>query len=185
MYVYSKKLFDDMFGLTIKPFLVSEYLDRIEQEHLKIIEAKKKEPKYIITLWIGLDGLRMNEDETLEWVSRAKKESESPQDKVVTGRQSVPTPIYPSYIYQPRIYPSYLYQQPVFPIPWMNQPMQATTQWKGPIETAIQQQTQQILQSIQMQTAQIDNNIRIMEMMNSQQNCNQIHQIWLDKQQQI
>lgn len=52
-------------------FSVSEYLSRIERAHLDILEGLKPVSK-AITLWIGLDGLRLNEDGTMEWVSRKK-----------------------------------------------------------------------------------------------------------------
>lgn len=57
----------------IKPdsFSVQAYLDRMEQAALEILE--KQEPvEQIIVLWWGLDGLRLNEDGTMEWISRKK-----------------------------------------------------------------------------------------------------------------
>lgn len=56
-------------------FSVSEYLSRIEQAALDILESMKPIDK-TITLWWGLDGLRLNEDGTTEWVSRKKKSVE-------------------------------------------------------------------------------------------------------------
>lgn len=53
-------------------FSVSEYISRIEQTALDILESMKPIDK-TITLWWGLDGLRLNEDGTTEWVSRKKK----------------------------------------------------------------------------------------------------------------
>lgn len=52
-------------------FSISEYLSRIERAHLDILEGLEPVSKDI-TLWIGLDGLRLNEDGTMEWVSRKK-----------------------------------------------------------------------------------------------------------------
>lgn len=57
-------------------FSVSEYLSRIEQAALDILESMKPIDK-TITLWWGLDGLRLNEDGTTEWVSRKKKSVET------------------------------------------------------------------------------------------------------------
>lgn len=51
---------------------VFEYLSRIEAAHLDILENIVPTDK-TITLWWGLDGLRLNEDGTMEWVSRKKK----------------------------------------------------------------------------------------------------------------
>lgn len=51
---------------------VYEYLDRIEKASLEILEAKQPISQ-VITLWCGFDGLRLNEDGTMEWVSRKKK----------------------------------------------------------------------------------------------------------------
>lgn len=55
-----------------EPYFVSKYLSRIEAAHLDILESKVPTDK-TITLWWGLDGLRLNEDGTMEWVSRKKK----------------------------------------------------------------------------------------------------------------
>ena len=53
-----------------------ESLDR-EKEILKIEEEKERREPYIITLWLGLDGLRINEDGSYEWVDRRPKKQES------------------------------------------------------------------------------------------------------------
>lgn len=196
------------------PFIVSEYLSRIEQEHVKILDERDKEPAYIITLWLGLDGLRMNEDGTFEWVSRKMKtitfytygteNSEFRESDIIEKTFPVPSPIYhpvptPTYLagcpqyYYSTCCPTYTppYQKPLFPMPWMNQSMQSQIQelkqreLELRINMGIQQQTQQIQQSIQTQTAQIENNMRLIEMLNSQQNCNRITQLHLDSQQQM
>lgn len=52
-------------------FTVSEYFSRIERANLDILEDQKPVSK-VITLWLGLDGLQLNEDGTTEWVSRKK-----------------------------------------------------------------------------------------------------------------
>ncbi len=53
-------------------YSVSKYLSRIEAAHLDILESKVPTDK-TITLWWGLDGLKLNEDGTMELVSRKKK----------------------------------------------------------------------------------------------------------------
>lgn len=40
---------------------------------MKILEENEKKNPYLITLWWGLDGLRLNEDGTIEMVTRAAK----------------------------------------------------------------------------------------------------------------
>ncbi len=57
-----------------EPFIVSEYYDRMEKAALDILEHQWPVDQTII-LWWGLDGLRLNEDGTLEWVSRKKPKS--------------------------------------------------------------------------------------------------------------
>lgn len=54
-----------------EPFVISEYYARTEQAALDILEQQETVDQTII-LWWGLDGLRLNEDGTLEWVSRRK-----------------------------------------------------------------------------------------------------------------
>lgn len=54
-----------------EPFIASEYLARIEQTSFEIAENQEPVGQTII-LWWGLDGLRLNEDGSLEWISRKK-----------------------------------------------------------------------------------------------------------------
>lgn len=68
-----------------KSFVVSEYLARIEKASLDILESRKPADK-IIVLWWGLDGLRLNEDGALEWISREK----SKQTKQTVSVQFTP-----------------------------------------------------------------------------------------------
>lgn len=53
-----------------KLFCVSAYLDRIEKAWIEILQESEKEPKTEFVLWLGLDGLRINDDGTSEWISR-------------------------------------------------------------------------------------------------------------------
>lgn len=73
-YLINEKPFEEAEPLEPpKPFIVSEYCDRIEKISLKILEEQEPVEKIVI-LWWGLDGLRMNEDGSLEWISRKKTE---------------------------------------------------------------------------------------------------------------
>ena len=55
----------------LEPFVISEYYARTEQAALDILETQEPVDQTII-LWWGIDGLRLNEDGTMEWVSRRK-----------------------------------------------------------------------------------------------------------------
>lgn len=55
-----------------KQYSAFKYLSRIEAAHLDILESKSPIDKTVI-LWWGLDGLQLNEDGTMKWVSRKKK----------------------------------------------------------------------------------------------------------------
>ena len=72
----------------LEPFVISEYYARTEQAALDILETQEPVDQTII-LWWGLDGLRLNEDGTMEWVSRRKPK---PVQRSEFGqlRQSIP-----------------------------------------------------------------------------------------------
>lgn len=55
-----------------------DYLSRIET----LCETLWQEPheKYVLILWWGLDGLRLNENGTREWVNKAKPKPEPKED---------------------------------------------------------------------------------------------------------
>lgn len=54
-----------------EPFSVADYLERMERAHLDIL--KKQEPvDMTIILWLGLDGLTLDENRELKRVSRKK-----------------------------------------------------------------------------------------------------------------
>lgn len=57
-------------------FCVSAYMERMERETIKILNTKESNDK-TITLWWGLDGLRLNEDGSIEWISRRKQKEVS------------------------------------------------------------------------------------------------------------
>lgn len=69
----------------VQSFSASEYLERMEKVNLEILENQHK-PDKILILWWGLDGLRLNEDGTLEWISRKK-----PTPKPCVFDSSLPT----------------------------------------------------------------------------------------------
>lgn len=53
----------------VAPFSVAEYYKRKEKLTLQILEDKKP-VSHTIVLWWGLKGLRLNDDGSLEWISR-------------------------------------------------------------------------------------------------------------------
>lgn len=79
----------------IKPFIVSEYYDRIEKAALDILEDQKPVDQIII-LWWGFDGLRLNENGELEWISR-KKQKPVNQNICYQPAQSMAQASYPLY----------------------------------------------------------------------------------------
>lgn len=68
----------------VKPFCVSEYYYRTEKIALDILERQKTADK-TITLWWGMDGLRLNEDGTTEWISRKKPEPIKQREEIDRG----------------------------------------------------------------------------------------------------
>lgn len=54
----------------VSDFSPSKYLERMEQAGLDILREREKEPVYYITLWLGLDGLRLNGDGSYNWIRR-------------------------------------------------------------------------------------------------------------------
>lgn len=54
-------------------FSVPEYLDRIEKLSLKLQSEKESKEPYLITLRIGYDELRLNEDGSFEWIDKRPK----------------------------------------------------------------------------------------------------------------
>lgn len=84
---------NDNLNSEIEPFSLPAYFDRMEQASLDILE--KQEPiDQTIILWWGLDGLRLNEDGTIEWISR-KRQKPVNQDTSYQMCQSIaPFPIF-------------------------------------------------------------------------------------------
>lgn len=76
-----------------EPFVVSEYLTRIEKASIEILESRKP-VEQIVILWWGLDGLRLNEDGATEWISRKKSEPVSTNVLYQPCWSITPTPQY-------------------------------------------------------------------------------------------
>lgn len=58
----------------VSDFSPAKYLERMEQAGLEILRERENEPVYYITLWLGLDGLRLNEDGSYDWIRREEDE---------------------------------------------------------------------------------------------------------------
>lgn len=85
-----KVLFDSVFQQYEKSYSISAYYDRIEKVSAEILESQKPVDKSII-LWWGLDGLRLNEDGTSEWISRKKPSpiSQIPRPSYISLSQGI------------------------------------------------------------------------------------------------
>jgi hypothetical protein len=75
------------------PFFVSEYYDQMEKAVLDILENQETVDQTII-LWWGLDGLRLNEDGTMKWVSRRKPKPVQENIFFQSCQSIIPTPKY-------------------------------------------------------------------------------------------
>lgn len=75
----------------VAPFSVAEYYKRKEKLTLQILEDKKP-VSHTIVLWWGLDGLRLNEDGSREWISRKNTVN---QNIFYPSQQSICTPNHP------------------------------------------------------------------------------------------
>lgn len=73
------------------PFSASDYLERIEKASIEILAGLEQEEKYTLVLWAGLDGLRLNENGTLEWIKRDRLGQANP-------RKSLPETNMQSYV---------------------------------------------------------------------------------------
>lgn len=170
-----------------RPFVVSEYLSRIEKEYIKIIEERKKNEPYKIVLWIGIDGLKLNEDGTSEWIKKGQKDN-------ITYRKTSPGTyqyynFYPSYTpfssglcnaftsYTPyqQFYPMYSLQQCCFQRIGQSYSIQQQSQ---NIEQSICQQIQQANQNIINLERQISQSIQNQKIIESLQ-CNHIDKSYI------
>lgn len=66
------KLFASKKPEKVPPFFVSEYLERLEKACIEMWEQQAPVDNSI-TLWWGLDGLRMEPDGSTRWISKRKR----------------------------------------------------------------------------------------------------------------
>lgn len=71
-----KQLFHDQLCSYVSDFSTSAYMGRIEKAAVEIMQEAQNRTEYQLVLWAGLDGLRVNEDGTAEWIRREKKKPE-------------------------------------------------------------------------------------------------------------
>lgn len=67
----------------------AQILEEQENFILELQEEKEKREQYEIVLWWGLDGLKLNNDGTSEWISRRKHQPKP--DQVLTFEFTLPT----------------------------------------------------------------------------------------------
>lgn len=90
---------------TAEPFVVSEYLARIERVALDIEQEKREKAPTVIVLWLLLDGLQINADGSFEWIKRERDlAGEGGRGGHVTSKfvplstfYSLPQSVYPPY----------------------------------------------------------------------------------------
>lgn len=68
-----KELYRSQFRPYVSDFSVYKYMDRIEKAGIEIMAEEEKRQEYQLVLWAGLDGLRMNQDGTTEWIRREEE----------------------------------------------------------------------------------------------------------------
>lgn len=132
-----KQLFRSQFRQYISDFSTSAYMGRIEKSSVEIMQDAQKRPKYQFVLWAGLDGLRMNDDGTTEWIRREEK----------------PKPVSVSYSL-----PQSLAWNPAFNVNQMQNVSRETQN-----QLAILQAQTQNLQFQQWQTEQMQNMISVIQ----------------------
>lgn len=71
------------------PFSISDYLSRRERTILDLMEQREKEEPYVITLWLGLDGLQLNEDGSTEWIRRTANNDLADKTGLVLSQESL------------------------------------------------------------------------------------------------
>lgn len=91
-----KRKNDDLcaYSTPVRRFSVSEYMERTEKAWLEIMREQERKPVYLITIWWGLDGLKLNEDGTTEWIRRGANKPDNLYYGLV---QSITPPPAPSY----------------------------------------------------------------------------------------
>ncbi len=124
------------------PFIVSEYLERMEKAGIEVLENREPIERTII-LWWGLDGLRLNEDGMLEWISRKK-----------------PEPVNQDVFYQT---PQWIAPLGIAPLGWHPYGVNMFQNTQAQINCLAAQNT-----CLKMQAAQIAQNAQIMNCINAQ-----------------
>lgn len=61
-------------------FSYQDYFETIEQVTLDILKEKEEREHYQLILWLGLDGLKLNDDGSTEWISRRGNYTSKPLD---------------------------------------------------------------------------------------------------------
>lgn len=78
----------------IPNFSIGEYLERIENVSIRILEEQKRADQRI-TLWWGVNGIRLNDDGTIEWVKRTSIAENSALHKNQTNKTRLKIPPMP------------------------------------------------------------------------------------------
>lgn len=68
-----------------KPFSVTEYLDSMEKLHIDLHRQREAEKREPVVLWWGMDGMRINEDGTTEWISKRPEEEPEPAPTTISA----------------------------------------------------------------------------------------------------
>lgn len=62
-----------MYAHEPKQWSITSYFDRIAKVSEGIQKGAEGQESYILTLWWGIDGLKLNEDGTTEWIRKGEK----------------------------------------------------------------------------------------------------------------
>lgn len=81
-------------------FSVSEYMSRMEKAGIEIMQERWQSSGYQIVLWAGLDGLRLNDDGTTEWIRRDEKKPEQTVQNCANVTQLYNFPIAQNFLQQ-------------------------------------------------------------------------------------
>ena len=161
---YMRAILQPMNEIKEEPFSVSEYYKRLEKYSLSLQSEKESRNLYLITLWWGFDGLRLNEDGTTTWINRKPKLIPEPDYYAQQNMNRIlPTPSYQigcqvqslqSQIFQqqqtiqmqnminqlnPSIYPAYISQPTIGQLNPLYNPLSWTC--CGSMQNAVQNKT--------------------------------------------
>lgn len=79
-----QELCQNQFQHYISDFSVSGYMERVEKTGIEIMNQQQKAEPYIMVLWAGVHGLRLNDDGSFEWIRR---EEDKPKHASVSYHQ--------------------------------------------------------------------------------------------------